>query len=69
MKIGILKTWGQCHKQTNKSPGALFEGFVTLEKAVEFLLENTPMEKVAILVFNGRGLSMPLNELNAKAEL
>jgi len=34
---GIFKTWGQCHKQTIKLPGALFEGFATLEEAVEFL--------------------------------
>ena len=61
-KIGIFKTWGQCHKQTNESPGAVLEGFVTLEEAVEFLLENTSMEKDAILVFNGRGKSMSLNE-------
>ena len=61
-KIGIFKTWGQCHKQTNRSTGALFAGFITLEEAVEFLLENTSMERDAILVFNGRGQSMPLND-------
>ena len=58
-KIGIFKSWGQCHKQTNKVSGSLHAGFETIQDAVQFMLDNTSLSREVIKVYDSRGSEIP----------
>ena len=57
-KTGICKTWGQCHKWTNKVSGSLHEGFENLDDAIQFMFDNTSLSRESIKVFDGRGTEL-----------
>jgi len=46
----------------NRVPGALFEGFVSLGKAKNFILAKTYLQGTDILVYHSKGCSSPLDQ-------
>jgi hypothetical protein len=61
-KVGIYESWGQCHNQVNKVSGALYKGFETLDESVQFMLDNTSIQRNNMVVYDSRGRGKPLED-------
>ena len=54
-RLEYIKQWGRCHNQVNKVSGALYKGVETIDESVQFMLDNTSIQRNNMVVSDSRG--------------
>jgi hypothetical protein len=62
-KTGIFQSWAMCNKQVKQFSGECYEGFTTLNEAVNFMVSRGGYDRDNITVFDKKGAAeCPLEE-------